>query len=145
MGVVPEDAPAVSAVLALQQAGPHHACSMQRLLLTLVLSQLGCASLARQPPPAAAGPTSSPADAVGATPAERVRSLSAELEAEANQWAEEHHIPGLVAGLVVDGELVWTHALGKADVSRGTVPDADTVFRIASMTKSFTALALLAL
>jgi CubicO group peptidase (beta-lactamase class C family) len=52
--------------------------------------------------------------------------------------------PGLAYGVVAGGELVHSGGLG---VRRGDgpAPDADTVFRIASMTKSFTAAAVLLL
>jgi CubicO group peptidase (beta-lactamase class C family) len=46
--------------------------------------------------------------------------------------------PGLAYGIVADGELVHADGLGEARLG-GPAPDADTVFRIASMTKSFTA------
>jgi CubicO group peptidase (beta-lactamase class C family) len=46
--------------------------------------------------------------------------------------------PGLAYGIVADGELVHAGGLGEARIG-GPKPDADTVFRIASMTKSFTA------
>lgn len=53
-------------------------------------------------------------------------------------------VPGVAYALVHRGELV--HAAGRGDaVPGGGVPDADTVFRIASMTKSFTAAAVLLL
>jgi D-alanyl-D-alanine-carboxypeptidase/D-alanyl-D-alanine-endopeptidase len=52
--------------------------------------------------------------------------------------------PGLAYGVVIDGELVHTAGLGERDLG-GPPPDAGTVFRIASMTKSFTASAVLAL
>src|ERR1044071_5118158 len=58
---------------------------------------------------------------------------------------EERHIPGVAYGVVVDGELIFTHSLGVRNVATGAPVDADTVFRIASMTKSFTALAILQL
>jgi CubicO group peptidase (beta-lactamase class C family) len=45
---------------------------------------------------------------------------------------------------VIDGELVHAAGLGERDLG-GPPPDAGTVFRIASMTKSFTASAVLAL
>jgi len=48
-------------------------------------------------------------------------------------------------GFVLDGKLVWSKGWGYADVARKVPADADTAFRIASMTKSFTALAILRL
>ena len=52
--------------------------------------------------------------------------------------------PGLAYGIVLDGELVHAAGLGQRHLG-GPAPDAGTVFRIASMTKSFTASAILAL
>src|SRR5271165_5138778 len=46
--------------------------------------------------------------------------------------------PGLAYGIVIGGELVHAAGLGEPHLG-GPPPDADTVFRIASMTKSFTA------
>lgn len=55
------------------------------------------------------------------------------------------HLPGVVAGVVVDGRLVFAKAFGVRNVASQAPVDPDTIFRIASMTKSFTALAILAL
>jgi CubicO group peptidase (beta-lactamase class C family) len=52
--------------------------------------------------------------------------------------------PGLAYGIVQDGELVHAGGLGERRTG-GAAPDADTVFRIASMSKSFTASAVLML
>ena len=52
--------------------------------------------------------------------------------------------PGLAYGIVLGGDLVHAAGLGQRHLG-GPPPDADTVFRIASMTKSFTASAILAL
>ncbi len=52
--------------------------------------------------------------------------------------------PGLAFGIVTGGELVHAAGLGERHLG-GPPPDAGTVFRIASMTKSFTASAILAL
>jgi CubicO group peptidase (beta-lactamase class C family) len=52
--------------------------------------------------------------------------------------------PGLAYGIVIDGELAHAAGFGERYLG-GPRPDADTVFRIASMTKSFTASAVLAL
>ncbi len=55
--------------------------------------------------------------------------------------------PGAAFGVVVDGELVFAKGWGARETAGGAVNavDADTVFRIASMTKSFTAVAILKL
>ena len=47
--------------------------------------------------------------------------------------------PGIVWGVVAGGELVHRRGLGTLRVGEDAPPDADSVFRIASMTKSFTA------
>jgi CubicO group peptidase (beta-lactamase class C family) len=58
-------------------------------------------------------------------------------------WASSP-APGLAYGVVADGELVHFGGLGGLTVG-GPAPSPDSVFRIASMTKSFTAAVLLAL
>jgi CubicO group peptidase (beta-lactamase class C family) len=59
--------------------------------------------------------------------------------------AAERHFPGLVWGVVLDGELVHVGATGLANVDRKIPATTATRFRIASMSKSFTALAVLKL
>jgi CubicO group peptidase (beta-lactamase class C family) len=53
--------------------------------------------------------------------------------------------PGFAYGVVVDGELVHTGAHGSIRAEGETRPGPDTRYRIASMTKSFTAAAILRL
>lgn len=76
---------------------------------------------------------------------ERLRNACPLLTPIFRRHAEERHIPGVAYGVVVDGELLFTDSLGVCNVTTGAPVDADTVFRIASMTKSFTALAILQL
>src|SRR5436190_22865821 len=52
--------------------------------------------------------------------------------------------PGVAYGIVAGGRLVHSGGWGERWLG-GPTPDAGTVFRIASMTKSFTAAAVLAL
>lgn len=61
------------------------------------------------------------------------------------EYAEKYHFPGLVYGLVVDGKLVLSGNVGYTDVARKTPATPQSVFRIASMTKSITAMAILRL
>ena len=68
----------------------------------------------------------------------------AAAEAIISGYAARGGAPSIAYGIVKDGELVHAGGLGERVVG-GPAPDADTVFRIASMTKSFTASALLLL
>jgi serine-type D-Ala-D-Ala carboxypeptidase/endopeptidase len=71
--------------------------------------------------------------------------MFAEIDAASAAFAEEHKLPGLVAGIVDQGQLVHVTALGMADREAGRPVGSDTAFRIASMTKNMTALAILSL
>lgn len=62
-----------------------------------------------------------------------------------SDFAAQRHVPGLAYGLVVDGQLVHTGAVGYTDVATHTAVTSQSVFRITSMTKSFVALAVLRL
>lgn len=57
----------------------------------------------------------------------------------------EKKIPGIAFGLMHDGKLIYSSGLGESVIGSGSQPTSDTVFRIASMTKSFTAKAILLL
>jgi CubicO group peptidase (beta-lactamase class C family) len=61
------------------------------------------------------------------------------------EYAKARHIPGLVWGVVIDGRLAHVNSVGVRDRKANAPVTPDTVFRIASMTKSFTALAILKL
>ena len=54
-------------------------------------------------------------------------------------------MPGIAYGILIDGQLAHVGTSGVTDVVAKTPVTPDTVFRIASMTKSFTALAILKL
>jgi CubicO group peptidase (beta-lactamase class C family) len=60
-------------------------------------------------------------------------------------FVERAHVPGAAWGIVVDGELAHSGTAGFRDLEARSPVGSDTVFRIASMTKSFTAMAILKL
>jgi CubicO group peptidase (beta-lactamase class C family) len=68
-----------------------------------------------------------------------------EIERLFTSWVERQHMPGAVFGIVIDGELVWVKTAGLQDLVKRAPVTPDTVFRIASMTKSFTAMSILKL
>ena len=59
------------------------------------------------------------------------------------RFRTEQHVPGLVYGIVADGRLVYVRAMGSLTQDPARVATPDSLFRIASMTKAFTALAIL--
>jgi CubicO group peptidase (beta-lactamase class C family) len=77
-----------------------------------------------------------------------VPSLSAAIDAVHESAAEllaAGATPGVAVALVRDGDLVWSAGFGAADPFTGRPATARTLFRIASVTKPFTATAVLAL
>ena len=61
------------------------------------------------------------------------------------EFVDRSHVPGAAWGIVIDGELAHSGSTGFRRIDSKSPVDADTVFRIASMTKSFTAMAILGL
>src|SRR2546430_5574608 len=74
-----------------------------------------------------------------------VAGLAAQLESRARSFVREHRLPGVAAGVVHGDELVWSSGVGFADVSAGRAPDVTTLYRIASITKTFTGTAIMQL
>ena len=68
-----------------------------------------------------------------------------EIDKACTAFAQPENLPGLLAGIVQDGRLAHLTTLGQADREAGRAVTPQTAFRIASMTKSTTALAILAL
>lgn len=60
-------------------------------------------------------------------------------------FAQNNRVPGIAYGILIDGQLLHTGFPGVRERAGQTPVTIDTVFRIASMTKSFTALAILKL
>ncbi len=60
-------------------------------------------------------------------------------------YAADKQIPGMVWGIVIDGQLAHVGTFGVQDLNTKAPVTESTVFRIASMTKSFTALSILKL
>ncbi len=79
---------------------------------------------------------------------ERPKKLAAafpEVEKLFTTFVEKQHIPGAAMGVIIDGNLVWVKTAGLRDVGAKAPAARDTVWRIASMTKSFTAMSILKL
>ncbi|HTW64598.1 MAG TPA: serine hydrolase domain-containing protein [Bryobacteraceae bacterium] len=78
----------------------------------------------------------------------RVRKLESalpEIDQIFRDYMTAQKIPGMVWGVVIDGRLAHVGTAGVRDRASNAPVTADTAFRIASMTKSFTVLAILQL
>jgi CubicO group peptidase (beta-lactamase class C family) len=71
--------------------------------------------------------------------------LLARLEALVASAQAQQRSPSVVAALVRDGEVIWRAALGQADVASREEATASHAYRIGSITKTFTAAAVLQL
>ena len=76
---------------------------------------------------------------------EKIRASVPALEKFFIERAEEHGCPGFSYGVVADDELVLAGGLGVIDVEKQIATSSKSLFRIASMTKSFTAMAIVKL
>ena len=77
--------------------------------------------------------------------ATRVRALAPAIDELFAAALGELGAPGLAYGVALDGELVHAGGCGVRTLESGDAPGPDTAFRICSMTKSFTATAVLSL
>jgi CubicO group peptidase (beta-lactamase class C family) len=104
-------------------------------LASALAASLGPAARADTP---AAAPALAPALAGAAT-------ALAGLDPLFEKFMQENRVPGLVYGVVVDGKLVRVRSFGVQELNTKAPVTADTVFRIASMSKQMAALATLKL
>jgi len=115
---------------------------MKRLLLVFPVlwwlalgSPLGAQPTFKAPPPRFADP-------------DRRSKLAAaygDVDRVFQDFVAKAHVPGAAWGIVIDGELAHSGVAGVRDVEGKAPVTLDTAFRIASMTKSFTAISILKL
>lgn len=126
--------------------------SIMRIVLTLLVPVLCLAACKTDPgpPPESDRPVKvSGQYAVSTfeedTRASQIRSIAPKLHALFGDYAEERNIPGIAYGVVVDGKLVIDSALGLINLGKQIPASTESAFRIASMTKSFTAMGIMKL
>jgi CubicO group peptidase (beta-lactamase class C family) len=61
------------------------------------------------------------------------------------EYAEKNHFPGMSYGIVLDGKLIHAKGVGMANLEQNIPATPQSAFRIASMTKSLTAMAIVKL
>src|SRR5215813_2215432 len=72
---------------------------------------------------------------------QRIERFKQQLEA----FRDRLKIPGLSAAIVEDGQVLWTEGFGYADVENRIPATPDTLYHLASITKTFTAILVLQL
>src|SRR5215203_1553330 len=94
-----------------------------------------------------ARPTGGNPAAVFSDPQRRAKLTAAlpEIDRVMSEFVKRSRVPGAAWGIVIDGEMAHVGVAGIRETSSQTPVNRDTVFRIASMTKSFTAMAVLKL
>jgi len=108
---------------------------MRKWIAALLLTCLPMQALAQEVPPEIPIPVADQIEAAGPS-----------LDLYFRRYMSEQHIPGLVYGIVAEGRLAYVRGMGSLtpeDPERAVTPDS--LFRIASMSKAFTALAILKL
>lgn len=76
---------------------------------------------------------------------EKIRNALPAIEKLFQEEFDKNHFPGLIYGIVVDDELIDFHSFGYTNLERKVPVTTKSLFRIASMTKSFTAMAIIKL
>ena len=63
------------------------------------------------------------------------------INGRVSAYVSDHHVPGLSVAVIDRGRVIFTQGYGLADVENSVPATADTVYRIASISKSITATA----
>ena len=61
----------------------------------------------------------------------------ADFEARLENLRKGANIPGMAAGIVRDGQVIWTKDFGYADIQKNIPVTNSTIFHLASLTKTF--------
>jgi len=76
---------------------------------------------------------------------EKIKKVAPEIHQLIIEHAKDKNIPGIAYGIVVDNELIISSGTGFIDLDTESPATSKSSFRIASMTKSFTAMAIMKL
>lgn len=77
--------------------------------------------------------------------AAKIKALAPVIESMYSNYAKANHFPSFSFGVVVDGELILSGSEGYSNIADQTKANTRTMYRIASMSKSVTAMAIIKL
>jgi len=118
---------------------PQTPSSVLGILSSMVYAMVYAAAAAASPPPTAWAAFDDPARAA------KLATAYPQVDRVMREFVARENVPGAAWGIVIDGELVHLGTTGLREVETSQPVRGDSVFRIASMTKSFTAMAILKL
>ena len=76
---------------------------------------------------------------------DKIRQVLPVIDSIFKSYADSNHLPGVAYGLVVDSQLIHSGNIGYTDIANKIPVTSASMFRIASMSKSFTCMAILKL
>lgn len=121
---------------------------MRFVALCLIAIAMGCQPLPKteQPVESVSGsPNYLPPTFSDSERMEKIKKASVLADQAFSQYAKDNHFPSVVFGIIADGELVHSGSYGLANRTTNQTASTKTLYRIASMSKSFTAMAILKL
>lgn len=77
--------------------------------------------------------------------ASKIKKVTAVVDTIFAKYARGNHNPAIAYGIVVDDQLIYSNSVGYSNLEKKIPATSDSRFRIASMTKSFTAMGILKL
>src|SRR5262245_43080975 len=113
---------------------PHPPPKMRSFALG-ILVLAACRASDRAPAPAAAP----------AAPPTGTDSVAARLERASRRFADENQIPGLAVGVIRNGQVIYRQGIGVTALGNGAPVTSQTIYHMASVSKPFTATAVMQL
>jgi len=110
---------------------------MKNKLLVIVFLEISSATLSF----AQAAPSPQSIQKTQGLPAAKIRKIEALIAA----WMAQHKAPALSVAIVTDNQLRWSNGYGVLDLENSVPARADSAYRLASITKSITAMAVMQL
>jgi len=114
---------------------------IDKLIAILLCCSLSSLSLAQGREQKPATQTTQPVQNVQGLPAPKVR----EIELLISAWIRQHKAPALSVAIVTDNKMSFSEGYGLADVENNVSARSDTAYRLASIAKSLTAVAVMQL
>lgn len=106
-------------------------------LLVMATLGLACTPLSARPPSHAAPPDTTTGPTTAQVPSARIATTLSDYQRWLDELAKRNAVAGLATAIVVDNKVVFERTVGYANAATQQPVTADTVFRLASLSKAF--------